>query len=130
MASTSRTSFRFDELARRVRGDTERRMAAATLQAETEAVAMYSHPGTGRIYGNHQASSPGEPPAPDTGQLRASHISVVETQGHDVVGRVVFNKDYAEPLERGTDKIAPRPALLRALTEGLGRITSAFRRNG
>lgn len=31
-----------------------------------------SHPGTGRMYGAHQASVPGEPPAPETFHLRES----------------------------------------------------------
>lgn len=53
-----------------------------------------------------RASAPGDPPAPDTGNLRNSidYELTSETTSH--VGTDV---EYAEPLEFGTTRIAPRP---------------------
>src|SRR5690606_34035352 len=60
-----------------------------------------SRPGTGRVYRRrgvvHRASAPGEPPAVDTGALRAS--SGLDTVGAAV--RVGVGESYAEPLEFG-----------------------------
>lgn len=81
---------------------------------ENELKKEYSKPGSGRTYTrrgvSHQASAPGEPPAPDTGQLRARIHHVV---GRDAVGEFVevgVNDPRAAMLEFGTRHIAPRPA--------------------
>lgn len=88
--------------------------------------------GSGRVYGGHRASAPGEPPAPDTGRLRASistnwsgsGMTRGKVQGRaesgDGVGQpgtkddkftvvVGTNVPYALPLETGSIKMAPRP---------------------
>jgi hypothetical protein len=54
----------------------------------------------------NRASLPGDPPAPDTGALRNS-IDFEMTS--DVSSRVGTNSKYAEPLEFGTTRMAPRP---------------------
>jgi HK97 gp10 family phage protein len=107
--------------------------------------------GTGRIYqrGNivHQASSPGQPPAVDTGRLRAS-ISVnwvgsggsgVDEDGNSLETpadgvnqpgssggrfRVVVgsNVEYAPYLEFGTRRMAARPFLRPAFDQVRSRI--------
>lgn len=81
---------------------------------------LLSRPGSGRIYkrGNgktHQASAPGETPAPDSGDLRrkTQADTQVRRDGNDLVGRVVENTEYASALERGTERMAPRPHLSR-----------------
>lgn len=68
-----------------------------------------SQPGTGRVYGNHQASAPGEPPAVDTGQLRNS---ITADTGQDEIGPYVdvgSSLEKAAYLEFGTSTIDPRP---------------------
>jgi len=74
---------------------------------------ILNRPGTGKIYGSHQASAPGEPPAPDTGNLRANTNAdpLLREEGEDLVGRIVANSAYAEALEKGTERMAPRPFL-------------------
>ena len=111
-----------------------------------------SIPGTGRRYrvargsrrgrnqrarGWHQASAPGQPPAADTGRLRASWTLVpppriggatTQDQGFAYVdenrgnGTIVYvlgtNLVYARALEYGHGRVAARP-YIRATVEGL-----------
>lgn len=68
---------------------------------------------SGRIYGNHQASKPGESPASDTGNLaRSGRVDIYEKYA-----RVIFDAAYALPQEYGTNdgRIAERPFLRPAL---------------
>lgn len=80
----------------------------------------------------HQASAPGQPPAPDTGALRNSiQMEYQESRG---VVRVGTNLVYAAPLEFGTRTagrthttvIAPRPAARPALAKAKARMGAAF----
>ena len=90
--------------------------------------------GSGRIYGKHQASAPGEPPAPDVGALRANTNADpdLKDDGQTVTGRVAANSAQASALHNGTERIAARPFmdvparsnqadLQRAFTEGAKR---------
>lgn len=104
----------------RAAAEAEQRLPGALLTAglvlEREIKLQLSHPGTGRIYKrrsiSHQASAPGEPPAPDTGSLRNSI-------GHEAVGDVLRVGSamavVPEALEFGTQRIAPRPFMRPAL---------------
>lgn len=95
---------------------------------------VLSRPGNGRVYGKHQASAPGQPPAPDFGNLRANTNadSNVANDGNEVTGRIVANSAQASALHNGTERIAARPfmdlpardnkpALQRAFVEGAKR---------
>lgn len=104
--------------------------AAAVL--ETEIKSQLSRPGTGREYRRgrkvHVASAPGEPPAVDTGRLRASigHEEVT-ILGAVLSIRVGTNLVYAAPLEYGTrdGRIKPRPFMRPALAAAQGRMSNA-----
>lgn len=84
-------------------------MAAIKAKAErlkAELKAELSKPGGGHIYGTHQASLPGEPPAPDTTALRSSvNWRILDP----MTVRVYVGTEYAAHLEYGTRTIAPRP---------------------
>jgi hypothetical protein len=69
---------------------------------------------TGRIYGEHQSSAPGEAPANDEGVLAGS-MFIERTS--DLVRHVIAPAEYAAALEFGTldGRIAPRPFLGPAL---------------
>lgn len=54
----------------------------------------------------NRASAPGQPPAPDTAYLRNSIGYELTTETTSEVGTPV---EYAQPLEFGTTRIAPRP---------------------
>ena len=70
--------------------------------------------GSGRMYGSHQASAPGEPPAPMSGGLRGSFVPTVIDGGNKVISRIesfkiVNGYNQGDLLEGGTSKMAPRP---------------------
>lgn len=89
---------------------------------------LLSRPGTGELYGNHRASAPGEPPAPDTGRLRNSTAAdqQVKVEGDAVTGRVVANVEYAAALELGTERMAARPFLSRLKSDHGPALKAAF----
>ncbi len=69
-------------------------------------------PATGQVYGNHQASAPGEAPATDTGRLASSIDYKREGRMSASVGSDLA---YAAMLEFGTTKVEPRPAWIPAV---------------
>jgi hypothetical protein len=109
----------------------EQAMGAAALQGEAELKVILSTPGRGRPYPRgskvHIASAPGDPPAPDTGRLRASSTHEVVRQGDAVIARVSDNTQYALALELGTDKIAARPALRPLLPKFVDAVMAILR---
>jgi HK97 gp10 family phage protein len=59
----------------------------------------------------YTASSPGEPPAVATGQLRQSIKTSIEQVGLNIIGYIGSGIVYAPCLEFGTKKMSPRPWL-------------------
>ena len=100
----------------------------AALQGEARLKVILNQPGTGRIYGKHQASAPGEPPAPDQGELlrKTQADTQVRREGSDLVGRIVQNVDYAHALAVGTEKMAPRPSMQLLATDFADELRDAF----
>lgn len=86
----------------------------ACVYVETE-VKRSMKPGHGRLYLRgkrgkmHRASSPGEPPAVDTGRYRSSISHLIVSFGKKYKGYVGSNVIYGKFLEFGTRKMAPRP---------------------
>lgn len=94
-------------------------------------------PRTGRPYGSHIASAPGESPAPWTEDLLKSVDHVIDTSRSKFHGIVYSDKKKAVWLEFGTGerytkagrytgKILPRPAWRRPLLEDKGELTQAL----
>ncbi len=95
-----------------------RGMRALLLEGDRILVDILSQPGQGVSYQRggvvHVASAPGDPPAPDTGQLRNSRDQeIFEAPGEVVVGVLSVNADHAAPLQLGTERMAPRPFINR-----------------
>jgi hypothetical protein len=115
------------------------------LRFQREVHALLSRRGSGRIYriakgkksgktlrerGFHQASAPGEPPAPDLGHLRRSFqasggdaifgLSPKDRPGVVRAWRVGTRVRYARWLEYGTRSIKPRP-FIRVARDGVHR---------
>lgn len=74
---------------------------------------------SGRMYGDHQASAPGEPPANLTGALVAS---IDDVRNGTLSYSVHAAADHARPLELGTHKMAARPFMVPALERNTGAI--------
>ena len=124
----------YDGVIARIAADAgEKGLRGALGKAETILKTdILNRPGSGKIYkrGNveHQASSAGQPPARDIGNLVANTNADphIREDGDDLVGRVVANSDYAEALEKGTEKIAPRPFMSLLATDHADDLRQAF----
>lgn len=120
----------YDGVLARIAADAgEKGLRGALSKAETILKEdILRRPGSGKIYGKHQASAPGEPPAPDTNNLRSNTNADpnIREEGGDLVGRIVANAGYAEALEKGTERIAPRPFLGLLATDHADDLRQAF----
>lgn len=83
---------------------------AAEFMAADMKKRITSGPKSGRRYGNHISSAPGQSPANWTGALVRS--IKVKKEKHRAF--VFIEKKYAEYLEFGTSKMAPRPFIIPA----------------
>lgn len=126
MASVKMDLAALDRLAE---AKAEKGIRAAALTGEALLKAdILSRPGTGKVYGKHRASAPGQPPAPDTGRLRNSVQADqnVRRDGNDLVGRIVANDTKAAALEKGTERMAARPFLSLLKSDYGPRLVRAF----
>ena len=109
----------------------ERLIARAAMMVQGRIVdSIQRDPKTGAVYGNHQASAPGQPPATDTGQLVRSITMSVEGTDGEVVGVIRASAPYAAMLEFGTTNIAPRPYMQPGLESQRRKIEEMFRKGG
>ena len=86
---------------------------------------QYRIPGTQKYY---TASSPGEPPAVATAELRQSVSTEVVGDGRNTVGMVGTDKNYGKMLEYGTSKMAARPWLFKSFQKASDKIKSILSR--
>ena len=94
------------------------------LVRNTAVKSIQQHQSQGVTYGNHTASTAGNPPNSDTGYL-ASNIFVVIDQ-NKMGSSVESRADYSEALEFGTSKMAARPFMQPALEENRRKIIQMF----
>ena len=73
---------------------------------------------TGRIYGKHRASAPGETPAKITGKLGRS-FSFNSTSSSSTFGS---NAEYGKFLEFGTKKMKPRNGVIQAINKNMKKL--------
>lgn len=99
------TMNRFAQIAAKLPREAHAIVQGTVLDIETRVKTEMAGPKSGRMYGGHQASAPGEAPAVDTGAL----ISSVQTDVQGTEGSVYTNMEYAPYLEYGTSQMAPRP---------------------
>lgn len=101
---------------------------------QKEAVRITASEGSGRVYESdgqkHRASSPGEPPAYDSGNLnrKLADTSAVQVDSTKLEGTFgPRGVPYAIYLEYGTSKMAARPFMLRAFSRAYPRLEEMFR---
>lgn len=122
MPSTFVFIDRSDEFLRNFRARFSMRMRAAVTFLEREVKKKLTGQRSGEVYGDHQASAPGEPPAVDTGNLRASITGLVDDKGVTIRGFVGSNVEYVRYLELGTEKMTKRPFLIPTILENQDKI--------
>lgn len=97
-----------------------------TAQAiAAEARASMGGPKSGRLYGEHRASAPGEPPAIWTGELVGSVGAEMVGEQEAMVGA---GAAHAAMLEFGTVELAARPFLTPAAERMRPKFTEAMPR--
>ena len=101
---------------------------AGAMQIETYVKLSMGEIKSGRMYGEHQASAPGEPPAIDTGALVNSIISELqETTATSATAAAGTNMDYGAALEYGTPRVAARPFMRPAIDDHEAQIVNTVR---
>lgn len=115
MSKVTVTGGSIEEIARKVVTEVPRQMASRAYRASNElrnsALDILRGQRSGRMYGSHQASAPGEPPANWTGLFRLSWQARTYTSGTTFKSSIETGVPYAEFLEDGTPggQMAPRP---------------------
>tara|TARA_Y100000816_G_C25888339_1_gene463443 strand:+ start:147 stop:587 length:441 start_codon:yes stop_codon:yes gene_type:complete len=111
-------------------------MHRATSVVEAHVLKSIKQKGTGRVYPRkgqppHQASSAGQPPATDTGNLGNNISSSVKGRADGaVVGQIIAATEYAVHLEFGTSQMAARPFMTPALRQNRKKINKIFKEHG
>lgn len=80
---------------------------------------------TGRLYGTHRASAPGETPAKLSGNLGNKFIYISRNSEVDFID----NSGYGGYLEFGTKKIKPRNGVISAINNNLQRLENELSKN-
>lgn len=95
-----------------------------------KALDVLGQDGHGRKYGRHTASAPGEPPAPDTGNLRRRWrqyvLAQTNSRGSEITCRLKSDVEYATRLEKGSGRVKPRPFTDRIIEEALPEINALY----
>lgn len=111
------TSNRIPQLVERMRDAVADAVEDTAREIETNIKTGMAAPHSGRMYGKHQASAPGEMPAIDTSALVNS--IQVEPEG-DLTQVVYTNQEYAVHLEYGTVRMVARPFMTPASEAAAG----------
>lgn len=114
---------RFPELARRLSEEVDRVVEASAKNIATIVTRGMAEPKSGRLYGSHRASAPGEMPAIDTGNLAAIKTEKIR-RGH---WATYTEAEYAPHLEFGTSQMLPRPFFVPAAEEENPRFQANLR---
>lgn len=103
----------------------KRALGKLALYGEGEIKRSMEGAKTGRTYGNHQASAPGEAPAVDVGNLKNSTQAKPVGDG-TTEWDINVGAEQAAALEFGTPFIAPRPFARPAAEAVRAKVDDAF----
>lgn len=103
-------------------------MAGGFILETAVKISMSATSHTGRTYGDHRASAPGETPAVDT----AIYVNSITTQldrvtDAEAYANVGTGQERGEWLEFGTSKMEARPHFRPAYDDNVGKIESTIR---
>lgn len=119
--STSYQS-KIPQLTRQLRSRAERVVAETALGIEARIKTGMTEPKSGRTYGSHVASAPGESPAIDTGLL----VNSIQTEIDGLSATVGTNAEQATALEFGSTHTAPRPFMQPAFDDAEPKFKKAL----
>lgn len=124
----TRVNIKIGRFTRKLKAEATSNLQKAGAFAERKLKQKVSGDRSGRIYADpapgvdaYQASSPGEPPAVRTGNLKASIEHRTTADGSVLVGSGV---EYAAALELGTERMAPRPWLRTTIRQNSDKIAT------
>lgn len=115
MSRVTVTGGSIEVIVDKVTTEIPRQMASRAYRASNElrnsALTVLKGQRSGRMYGGHQASAPGEPPAVRTGTLRNSWHPETYVSGTTFKSSIETGVGYDQLLEDGTPggQMAPRP---------------------
>lgn len=121
-----------EEIAEKVVNGVNHQMASRSYRASNElrnsALSILRGQRSGRMYGSHQASAPGEPPAQWSGAYRTSWFPTTYAFGTSYISRIENPQRYADYLENGTPhgQMAPRPHHERIQNHALPKIIRIY----
>jgi len=105
------------ELLQKLEAGIRRFVVKGSAYIQGELRSSMAEPKSGKRYGRHQASAPGESPAVDSSNLTGSiEIQLAASMLESKIGTPV---GYAPMLESGTSRMAPRPLWEKTATESL-----------
>lgn len=107
---------RTPELLQKVEAAIHRFVRKGAAYVEGQLKASMAEAKSGRMYGTHRASAPGESPAIDSGNLAGSITMIFPSTLEAKVGTPV---EYALYLEEGTGRMQPRPLWQKTADEAL-----------
>lgn len=124
MAKAVKFQWRGTQVMDAVRGAASRGLDKGMVILHKEVVRLITKtPKTGRMYGSHQASAPGEPPATHFG----THLAGFKIQKTGPLKASLINTDPNHArLELGTQNMRPRPHMIPALTNVASKILEAI----
>ena len=132
MSRVTVTGESIEVIAAKIAKEIPIQMASRAYRASNElrnsALKVLSGPRSGRMYGGHQASAPGEPPATQSGTFRLAWQPRTVAGGTTFLSSIENGTFYAGWLENGTPggQMAPRPHHDRIQQDALPKIIRIY----
>lgn len=117
---------RLPQISAQLHAEASREVRTTAFEVEADIKNAMMGAKSGRIYGSHQASAPGEAPAVDTGNLVNSIVT--EAKPGSLTATVSTAVEYAPHLEFGTVNMQPRPAWVPAAERARPRFRDRMNR--